>query len=234
MKTQGNAWQEALNSSEHFLTFLAQHARAETFHAQKCAREADPHPARELLHDFVWGELAPEHARSIRLHLAFCATCLRTVMHLEAIQTAAAAQLGQWANAVAAPSVLADETDLRDVLASEIWTPAGAGEALVAASAAVTQTQEFQTAAGRVTITCAWGPHVELEPAFIWLAWQTDMPPEHQFVIRLIEPETGAIRYEVRPGAFRQGDQTFPQDVLGFDPVSQKWALAVVVSAVTA
>lgn len=109
-----------------------------------------------------------------------------------------------------------------------VWEPEGAGMPLAATPSSVTQEHQFETESGVINVTCAWGGATETEPAFIWMAWDAHIAPESEFQIRLINPDTRATRYEVRPGRIFKGDQTFTQDEIGFDPLSEKWALSIV------
>jgi len=110
------------------------------------------------------------------------------------------------------------------------WEPEGAGMPLAAAPASVTQEHQFETQAGVINISCAWGGATGNEPAFIWMAWDAHLSEQSEFEIRLIHPDTRAIRYEIRPGRIYRGDQTFTQQEIGFDPLSEKWGLSVLIT----
>ncbi|MDM8542665.1 hypothetical protein QUF90_16445 [Desulfococcaceae bacterium HSG9] len=108
------------------------------------------------------------------------------------------------------------------------WEPVGAGMRLAAAPSSVTQDHQFETEAGVINVTCAWGGKTDTEPAFIWMAWDAHIAEESEFQIRLINPDTRATRYEIRPGRIYKGDQTFTEEEIGFNPQSEKWALSIV------
>ena len=102
------------------------------------------------------------------------------------------------------------------------WEPVGAGMLLAAAPSSVTQEHQFETESGIINVTCAWGGETDTEPAFIWMAWDAHIPEKSEFQIRLINPDTRATRYEIRPGRIFKGDQTFTEEEIGFDPLSEK------------
>ncbi len=235
MKHEHIALQQAVNDQAEFLTFLRQKSRSEGYRSRKRRIEQGPHPTEELLHDYVWGALDRKASRVIRTHAAFCSGCMRQLRRLAQIRDESEEQFLSWANTPKVEASLPEHAekalspDLLDNLAIEFWEPIGAGEALVAASSSVMQEHEFHTKAGTVKVLCAWGQAVGDEPAFLWLSWNAELQDEQTFLIHLIDPELRTIRYEIDPKGIRQGNQTFTQDVLSFDPVGQKWAIAIVI-----
>lgn len=226
MKKQRITLQEALHSNKTFLTFLAQEVHSDLYLGKKHAVEDGPHPTPEMLHEYVWAAMDENASKIIGNHLALCSICTQQIVRLGLIKEEAEEGLLSWANHVEQPG----KEGLLGELAIELWQPEGAGEALVAASSSVTQEHEFRTALGTIKIICAWGQAVGDEPAFIWLSWNADIDAESIFLIQLIHPETHIVHYEIRPGKIRQGNQTFTQEVLGFDPVSERWAISIVTS----
>lgn len=210
-----------MQHEQAFDQYLHNIVKSDAYRRQRQDIERGLHPDPEWLHTYIWGQLSPEQARIIRNHLPGCAVCAKITLRLRHIKDEMEQRLFDWAN------VSSVATPLGAVIAEEYWQPVGAGEALVAASSAVTQEHRFSTPIGEINITCAWGRETADEPAFIWLSWNAEIPAERQFVIRLIEPEQQTIRYEIRPGTIHQGEQTFTSDTLGFDPVSQSWSLGV-------
>jgi hypothetical protein len=95
----------------------------------------------------------------------------------------------------------------------EHWEPEGPGMRLAAAPSSVTQEKQFETEAGVIKITCAWGGASDNEPAFFWLSWDAHIAEESEFQIRLVNPDTRATRYEIRPGRIFKGAQTFTQEL---------------------
>ena len=210
-------------SDRAFGQFLRGIARSEAYRRQRQEIECGLHPDQEWLHAYIWGQVSDEQARIIRNHLPGCASCAHTALRLRHIKDEMEQQLFDWANASTAPM------PLKSVIAEEYWEPVGAGEALVAATSVVTQEHRFATLVGVVNITCAWGQETADEPAFVWLSWNAEIPEHREFVIRLVNPEDQAIRYEIRPGTIHQGEQTFTSETLGFDPLSHKWSIGVLV-----
>ncbi len=198
-------------------------AQSDAYRQQRQEIEHGQHPGQEWLHAYVWGQVSPEQARIIRNHLPGCASCAKTMLRLRQIKDDMEQQLFGWANASAAA------TPSKAFIAEEYWEPVGAGEALVAASSAVTQEHCFTTPVGVINITCAWGREIANEPAFVWLSWDADIPANREFVIRLSDPEQQTILYEIRPGKIHQGEQTFTSETLGFNPVSQKWSIGALI-----
>ena len=236
MKKQRISLQQAVNNQADFLAFLAQETHSESYREKKRRIEQGPHPTKELLHDYVWGALDRETSRIVRKHISFCSGCMRQLGRLTRIKDESEERFFSWANTAdidfsfSAHDQEALQRDLLDNIAIELWEPEGAGEALVAASSSVTQEHEFNTAAGTVKVLCAWGQAAGDEPAFIWLSWNAELQEKKTFRIRLIDPEHQSTRYEIDPKSIRHGNQTFTQDELGFDPVGQKWAIAIVIS----
>jgi len=227
MKTQHTTLKDAVRQEADFLGFVAQHARKEAFRTRRHTTKNGPHPTKEMLLDYVWDTLDADKHGILRTHLAGCSHCSYLAARLGAIRRNAEERLGAWSNeSQSAASTRPAMSELFEGPAFEYWEPLGAGEALVAAGS-VTQEHEFHTRAGLVKVVCAWGQAAGDEPAYIWLSWDADFQPETDFVIRLLDPETREMRYEIQPGAIRKGDQTFTQETLGFDPVGRKWAVSV-------
>ena len=219
MKSATFSFASGLHDDRQFTRALTNLVRSADFRDNQARIEAGSHPTADMLHDYAWESLTPEFAQTIRAHAAFCAPCARAILRLRQLRLDAERDLLHWADASLAP--------LTDMLADEFWMPVGAGEALVAATSAVTQAHEFSTPFGAIYVTCAWGEAVADDPAFVWLSWNAGIPDDREFSIRLINPENQAIRYEIRPGRIRRGDQTFTSDALGFDPMRDKWGIAV-------
>jgi len=236
MNTPRIALYQAVNTEEDFLAFLVQEVHSESYRQRTHRIEQGPHPTKELLHAYVWDALDKERRKIIRKHVTFCPGCMRQLGRLARIRDDSEARFFSWADkaeiGIDPPGHALETTPraLLDNLASELWEPEGAGESLVAASSAVTQEHEFHTEAGTVKVLCAWGPASGGEPAFIWLSWKAELQDDTSFLIRFIDPECQHTRYEIDPQMIRHGNQTFTQDVLGFDPVGQKWAVSVVFS----
>jgi hypothetical protein len=131
------------------------------------------------------------------------------------------------ANLLHTKAPVPEKPDLSNVIPL-FWEPEGAGMPLAAAPSSVTQEHQFETESGIINVTCAWGGETDTEPAFIWMAWDAHIAEESEFQIRLINPDTRATRYEIRPGRIFKGDQTFTKEEIGFDPLSEKWALSIV------
>ena len=230
MKKHHTTFKDALGQEADFLDFVRREARAESWRARRQRTEKGPHPTKEMLLEYVWGTLDDGQKRTLRTHLTCCSSCSHLALRLETIRREAEEKLNSWSNeggTAAAPVLTGDA--LFDGAAQEYWEPIGVGEALVAASS-VTQEHEFHTKAGLVKVVCAWGQEAGDEPAYIWLSWDADLQQDSSFVIRLLDPETREVCYEVQPGAILKGNQTFTQETLGFNPVGRKWAISVATS----
>jgi hypothetical protein len=234
MKKEHSRLHDAVQQDTDFLRFIAQKARASAFRAHRQHIEKGPHPTKEMLLDYVWDTLDSEKKGILRTHLAGCSQCSHLANRLGTIRRDAEEALGAWADEAQKSAISDPRIDtLFDSPALEYWEPVGTGEALVAASS-VTQEHEFHTKAGLVKVVCAWGQEAGGEPAYIWLSWDAELQPDTSFVIRLLDPETREMRYEIQPGTIRQGNQTFTQETLGFDPVGRKWAISVATSGLIA
>ncbi|MCP4405414.1 MAG: hypothetical protein GY801_49950 [bacterium] len=230
MKKQHTTLKDAVQHDTDFLSFVAQQARAESSRIRRQKTEKGPHPTKEMLLEYVWDTLDADKRSILRKHLACCPHCSHLAWRLGAIRRETDGKLASWSNEVEISAAHAPARgELLDVPALEYWGPVGAGEALVAAGS-VTQEHEFHTRAGLIKVVCAWGQTVGEEPAYIWLSWDADLQQDTSFVIRLLDPDTREMRYEIQPGAIRKGNQTFTQETLGFDPVGRKWAVSVATS----
>ena len=234
MKKQHTTLKDAARQEADFLSFVAQKASAAAFQAQRQRTEKGPHPTKEMLLDYVWDTLDSGKRSILRTHLSGCSYCSHLVTRLGTIRREAGEALGSWSNETQGFTASVPALDgVLDETALEYWEPVGAGEALVAASS-VTQEHEFHTKAGLVKVVCAWGQEAGDEPAYIWLSWDADFQQDTSFVIRLLDPETREMCYEIQPGAIRKGNQTFTQETLGFNPVGRKWAISVATSGLNA
>lgn len=227
MKTQHTTLKDVVQQDADFLGFVAQKARAETFRTRLQQVEKGPHPTKEMLLEYVWDTLDADKRSILRTHLACCSHCSHLAVRLGTIRREVDEKLASWSNETDTSTAHAPAMgELFDGVALEYWEPLGAGEALVAAGS-VTQEHEFHTKAGLIKVVCAWGQAAGDEPAYIWLSWDADLQQETSFAIRLLDPDTREMRYEIQPGTIRKGNQTFTRETLGFDPVGRKWAISV-------
>jgi len=73
---------DALKNDENFLQFLAQEARSDDYKERKKQTEQGPHPADDMLYDYVLGNICEHEAQIIREHIAFCGLCAQEVLQL--------------------------------------------------------------------------------------------------------------------------------------------------------
>ena len=230
MKKQHTTLKGAVQHDTDFLSYVAETSRTERSRIRRQHIEKGPHPTKEMLLEYVWDTLDAGKRDILRKHVSWCSHCSHAVVRLGVIRWEAVEKLAFWSNEPqrSVPHGSAMDEPL-GAPALEYWEPLGTGEALVAASS-VTQEHEFHTKAGLIKVVCAWGQSAGGEPAYIWLSWDAELQQESSFVIRLLDPDTREMRYEIQPGAIRKGNQTFTQETLGFDPVARKWAISVATS----
>lgn len=108
---------------------------------------------------------------------------------------------------------------------TDLWIPEGAGQLL---SAADISAQKKSFLGGTVKIICDFGREDDDDPAYIWLSWNAKETPENsELAIRLINPDTEELLFEICPGNLKHGEQTFTSHEIGFNPTKTRWAIAI-------
>ena len=190
-------------------------------------------PSAEILIDYVHRQLSEEISASVTEHLKQCQACRVKILKMDIERIEWDYMLEQGLQAVLEDMGWDSEStpklpDLREGIAQYFWEIEETGQILTGKTPAITKEKTFDTEIGRITITCAWGDAVDGEPAFLWLSWETELTEERDFLIQLINPDTQGIRFTISPEIIKHESQrTFKQDELGFDPVREKWAIAI-------
>lgn len=112
---------------------------------------------------------------------------------------------------------------------SEPWIPELAGS-LATAADIPEQEKTFVTDAGKIRIVCRWDKARRNEPAYLWLSWEAEnLGADEELLIRLVNPETKEVRYDIRLRNIRAGEETFTEDEMGFDPSAVPWGIIAAV-----
>lgn len=109
--------------------------------------------------------------------------------------------------------------DLTDAVAYDYyWEPTGhAKQQTAAAGAYVFELDAHQ----QMTLEC------EYTEKRIWLEWHIAAPPDHDYVLLFIDPETKEELYRKSLNMVRDGELTISRAQLGFDPTAARWAIAI-------
>ena len=89
---------EALKSDESFLEFLKQGAESDDYQKLKEHVEKGPHPAREMLYDYVLNWTDKTDDEKIMDHIAFCPVCSKEVLSIMKIEHELEDDMLDWAN----------------------------------------------------------------------------------------------------------------------------------------
>ncbi len=217
--------QEALQSHEDLLAFVAQEAQSDDYLEAKRSVAGGPHPTHEMLHDHVWGVLDKESSRIIRDHMAFCKMCAKKVFQMRRIKQESAEKLVDWANEF--PPVEAPALPIEDLMATDFWTPHYAGQ-LVSAGDIPEQQHTFHTSEGNIELSCLWRAAYRKKPAYFIIRWRARLTTRKEIHARFINPETQTMRTEVRLGIAPEGEASFSSQDLGFDPSCEAWSIMLV------
>lgn len=109
---------------------------------------------------------------------------------------------------------------------SPCWQPQWAGQP-VGAGDIPTQTQTFMLEDGRVEVSCTWRPRSGTNPAYLDLAWNADTIMGGELWCRFIQPDTQVVLAELLLGESGEGGHYLTPQTLGFDPSTEKWAIAL-------
>ena len=79
---------DALKSDESFFEFLKQGADSDEYrHLKRRVEKEGPHPADEMLHDYVLGWLDEQDAKMVRAHILICGLCTDEILRLTRIES---------------------------------------------------------------------------------------------------------------------------------------------------
>ncbi len=211
-------------------------------------------PLNEALFDFVYGDLEPDEAGRMSDHIQQCEACRIKRLQMEADRTewelmldnnpdlALAQALGpegikrmeKCKQAPQTPSI--SMSAIKDALIRWIsppWQPNLAGAMMTAAAPVPEQNRHFTMEHGEyINISCAWKGRDRTDSA-IMLAWNANIFTNSHLWARFIDPETRDILFEHCLGPKLEGEKSFTEKQLGFNPCGQKWAVAIVVEEVS-
>jgi len=117
--------------------------------------------------------------------------------------------------------------------ASPLWLPSLTGEMMTASADIPEQSRHFKMEHGEyINISCAWKGK-DRTASVIMLAWNANIFTESNLWARFIDPDTRDILFESCLGTKLEGEKTFSEHEMGFNPCSQKWAVAIIVEEAT-
>jgi hypothetical protein len=222
---------ETMPGDDMFLTWLAREAGSDMHRKTRQNTEEGPHPTDEMLYGYVWNDLDVQDARLVKAHITFCRICAEEVFRLHLIEEATEKNVDRWING--GESSMAAPQNLLDDLALEFWEPDWQQQRATA-SDIPPQQHLFARGDGDITISCLWRSQHRRNPSYISISWKADVTTYNEIHARFVDPETRQQLAEVRLGAAVIGEEVFTSDELGFDPSSERWALALVVKEVPA
>lgn len=109
---------------------------------------------------------------------------------------------------------------------SPVWEPQWAGVRATAADIPE-QTQAFSTESGEIKLFIYWCPKYRDQLPYVRIKWEKSFLSSDELWVRFVNPETGGLRSELPLGTFQEGEIFFTSEELGFDPSTEKWALAI-------
>jgi hypothetical protein len=110
---------------------------------------------------------------------------------------------------------------------SPLWQPMYAGEAVTAADMAE-QSNHFDMDYGEyIDLSCHWQEEKN-ESVAITVAWQANLLQPSRLWVRFLDPDRGEVLAEIELGSELTGRMRISGEQLSFDPLRDKWAIAVI------
>jgi hypothetical protein len=123
--------------------------------------------------------------------------------------------------------------ELFEGIATEYWEPQWTEQQATAADIPE-QAHVFRREDGDIEISCFWRSQYRKKPAYISISWRANVTTRNEIRARFINSETREHLAEVDLGTHLMGEEIFTSDDLGFDPSSERWAMALVLKEVGA
>jgi hypothetical protein len=235
-----------MNPQIDFNTLIeeSRHAFAHAIPLNDCPDDAE-------LADYVYGDMDAVASGQIAIHLESCEACHIRKLKMEADLTewdmllennpdeALRRMLGPEGMIKITPFLKKSDSKASSAISkikealitwvSPLWEPPLTGEMMTAAADIPEQSRHFKMEHGEyINISCAWKGKDRTASA-IMLAWNANIFTNSQLWARFIDPETRDILFESCLGTKLEGEKTFSEDETGFNPCSQKWAVAIIV-----
>ncbi len=239
-----------MNPQMNFNTLIedARHAFGHIIALNDCPDDAE-------LAEYVYGNMDRTASGQLSIHIEACETCHIRKLKMEAdlieydmlLETnpdvALRRMLGTEGlrkitpflkkNLSPGPSYISKIKDSLITWASPLWYPKLTGAMMTAAADVPEQRHHFTMEHGEyINISCAWKGKDRTASA-IMLQWNANIFTDSNLWARFIDPETRDILFESCLGTKLEGEKTFSERDLGFDPCSQKWAVAIIVEEVS-
>ncbi len=234
-----------MNPQMNFNTLIegARHAFGHIIALNNCPDDSE-------LADFVYGDMDETASAQMSIHIEACEACHIRKLKIEADRT-------EWgfilennpdqalSKALGSSGLIFLKTAkkkqketkisvsaIKEALvtwASPLWHPTLTGEMMTASADIPEQSRHFKMEHGEyINISCAWKGKDRTTSA-IMLAWNANIFTYSNLWARFIDPETRDILFESCLGTKLEGERTFSEHEMGFNPCSQKWAVAIIV-----
>ena len=226
--------------NESFLSRLAQEVRAAQSRHSLETVSRTPHPAADVLYDYVAGWLDERDAHAVRAHLAHCTGCGAEALGLMKLEDELERESLDWADnpdsalLPVAPPAFA-ETTAPALHAfkhhaiqwiSDLGEPQWAGQLLTAADVPE-QTHTFTSEHGDIRVTCHWHDDLPDEPAMIHVRWHADLVQDECVWVRFLNPANQSLRQEIFLGTRAVGEESFTIQDLAFDFLREAWGISL-------
>jgi len=211
-------------------------------------------PPDEILFDYVYDDLESEKAGKVAEHIKTCESCHLTQLEIETDRTgwefalkdnpalALAKALGPEGIKIVLNQTKKTEkagisvSAIKEALitwVSPLWQPSLTGAMMTASADVPEQSNHFKMEHGEyINISCAWKGKDRTASA-IMLEWNANIFTDSNLWARFIDPDTRDILFESCLGTKLEGEKTFSEQEMGFNPCSQKWAVAIIVEEVS-
>ena len=214
---------------EEFLSKIEQIVAQSRPEQRKVSGSQTEHPTGELLYDYASGNLEREPASQIRRHLMRCAPCtyktltIMRLLHPEAetprLFDELRTTIQDWTEKIT--------SSIETVTwVTSLWRPQWAGTPVSAADIPA-QSHTFSGKDGEIEITCAWRDHYGTTPAYIQISWLANLTVDRELWALFFDPETKEFLSEIPLGKYLEGGKSIPSHILGFNPSTQQWAIAI-------
>lgn len=109
---------------------------------------------------------------------------------------------------------------------TSLWQPQWAGTPVYAADIPE-QRHTFTGREGEIEISCAWRDQYETTPAYIQISWLANLTVDRKLWALFFDPVTKECLAEIPLGKYLEGGKSITSQTLGFNPSTQKWAIAI-------
>lgn len=222
--------QTLTQEEEQFLYKIEQIVLSQEASRSTTPASDEPHPSGRELYEYAAAALDRESRAKVRQHLMRCAACnakTLLIMRLTSEEREEARDviddlkhfITDWAEKMT--SSLGAVT-----WATSLWQPQWAGMPVSAADIPEQQ-HTFSGKEGEIEISCAWRDRYETTPAYIQISWLANLTVDRKLWALFFDPDTKKCLAEIPLGKYLEGGKSITSQTLGFNPSTQKWAVAI-------